>query len=484
MMQAHRSECTTTRAEQYRAQFLLRSTLMCAGVLVGSAIIMWVAANWPLWSHTKRIALVIVAFTMPLLFAGHQGRYHPKDWAKPFSLSSIALLVAALMTGALLALLGQVYHSGADSWRLFAWWAVLLVPWAVGLQSIPIILLGWFLTNVSIGLLIVTSFYFSAQYVMSGYLAAWNTLWFLLLLLWRARGNPWVWALRALCFTVAAFSFALAVVEYVHYHHADTLWSWPLALGFFILGFIAWLMLRWRDELLSWVGFSAAGLILVFHLSFTVLPHMGLGIYALLLVPLAALWLFAYMRRTQRLQGQSVRSSAKQSVAQTTQSSSYQDQEAHVASPTVAQESSASAIYQRWPLRGMRVLVLVVAAVFWVSFLSVWGRLPLPALAWFLFALSMLLGVTRPWRRGRWWSDLWLMTWVGALITITVVWSQGEFSALGFVIVFLLAMLWYLWARAPMVRALTAAWLVFICWAWPWIAPHSALWQTDTAVFD
>src|SRR5699024_9752115 len=339
MMQAHRSECTTTRAEQYRAQFLLRSTLMCAGVLVGSAIIMWVAANWPLWSHTKRIALVIVAFTMPLLCAGHQGRYHPKDWAKPFSLSSIALLVAALMTGALLALLGQVYHSGADSWRLFAWWAVLLVPWAVGLQSIPIILLGWFLTNVSIGLLIVTSFYFSAQYVMSGYLAAWNTLWFLLLLLWRARGNPWVWALRALCFTVAAFSFALAVVEYVHYHHADTLWPWPLALGFFILGFIAWLMLRWRDELLSWVGFSAAGLILVFHLSFTVLPHMGLGIYALLLVPLAALWLFAYMRRTQRLQGQSVRSSAKQSVAQTTQSSSYQDQEAHVASPTVAQES-------------------------------------------------------------------------------------------------------------------------------------------------
>src|SRR5690625_1611275 len=90
MMQAHRSECTTTRAEQYRAQFLLRSTLMCAGVLVGSAVIMWVAANWSLWSHTKRIVLVTVAFTVPLLFAGRQGRYHPKDWAKPWSLSSIA----------------------------------------------------------------------------------------------------------------------------------------------------------------------------------------------------------------------------------------------------------------------------------------------------------------------------------------------------------------------------------------------------------
>src|SRR5699024_7795437 len=151
MMQAHRFEYKTTRAEQYNAQFLLRSTLMYAGGFVGSAIIMWVDGHWPVWSHAKGIALVSVAFTVPLLFAGHQDRYHPKDWAKPFSLSSIALLVAALMTGALLALLGQVYHSGADSWRLFAWWAVLLVPWAVGLQSIPIILLSWFLTNVSTG---------------------------------------------------------------------------------------------------------------------------------------------------------------------------------------------------------------------------------------------------------------------------------------------------------------------------------------------
>ncbi len=487
MMQAHRSECTTTRAEQYRAQFLLRSTLMCAGVLVGSAVIMWVAANWSLWSHTKRIVLVTVAFTVPLLFAGRQGRYHPKDWAKPWSLSSIALLVAALMTGALLALLGQVYHSGADSWRLFAWWAVLLLPWALGLKSIPIILLTWCLTNVSIGLLIVTSFYFSAQYVMSACLAGWNALWFLVLLFWRVGGYPWGWGLRALSFAVFAFSFALAVVEYTHYHHADTLWSWPLGAGIVFLGVIAGLMLRWREDLLSWVGFSAAGLILVFHLSFTVLPHMGLGIYALLLVPLAALWLFAHMRRAQRHRRASP-SSATQQVSPSAESSSKQS--SNLSSTPSSDRSSPRGATQSlaaqpvWTLRGMRVLVLVVGAVFWVSFLSVWGRLPLPVLAWFLFALSMLLGVTRPWRGGRWWADLWLMTWVGALITITVVWSRGEFSPLGFVIVFLLAMLWYLWARAPLVRALTAAWLVFVCWAWPWIAPHSSLWQMDATVFD
>src|SRR5699024_1971194 len=167
----------------------------------------------------------------------------------------------------------------------------------------------------------------------------------------------WVWALRALCFTVAAFSFALAVVEYAHYHHADALLSWPLGLGFVFLAFIAWLMLRWRDELLAWVGFSAAGLILLFHLSFTMLPHLGLGIYALLLVPLAALWLFAHMRRTQRLRAQSARppvdhSAAEPSAARPTKPSLNQSQGAADASSDNAQRSGASCIDQRCPWLG------------------------------------------------------------------------------------------------------------------------------------
>src|SRR5699024_11529193 len=117
-----------------------------------------------------------------------------------------------------------------------------------------------------------------------------------------------------------------------------------------------------------------------------------------------------------------------------------QSQGASEASSDTAQRSGASSIYQRWPLRGMRVLVLVVAAVFWVSFLSVWGSLPLPVLAWFLFALSMLLGVTQPWRRGRWRLEVWLMNWGGAVMARPVLWSCGELSARGGVFVYLLVL--------------------------------------------
>ncbi|MET0346849.1 MAG: DUF2157 domain-containing protein [Casimicrobiaceae bacterium] len=42
-----------------------------------------------------------------------------------------ALVVAALLVGALLALVGQVYQTGADRFELFAAWAVAIVAWVL-----------------------------------------------------------------------------------------------------------------------------------------------------------------------------------------------------------------------------------------------------------------------------------------------------------------------------------------------------------------
>src|SRR3546814_15416019 len=46
-----------------------------------------------------------------------------------------SLLVASILLGALLALFGQTYQTGADTWELFANWAVLMAPWALGRAS-------------------------------------------------------------------------------------------------------------------------------------------------------------------------------------------------------------------------------------------------------------------------------------------------------------------------------------------------------------
>ena len=46
-----------------------------------------------------------------------------------------ALLAAALLTGGLLALIGQTYQTGADTFELFATWAALILPWVLAIQQ-------------------------------------------------------------------------------------------------------------------------------------------------------------------------------------------------------------------------------------------------------------------------------------------------------------------------------------------------------------
>ena len=42
-----------------------------------------------------------------------------------------ALLAASLFVGALLALIGQIYQTGADTFEMFAAWAALILPWVL-----------------------------------------------------------------------------------------------------------------------------------------------------------------------------------------------------------------------------------------------------------------------------------------------------------------------------------------------------------------
>ncbi|HFC11574.1 MAG TPA: DUF2157 domain-containing protein [Anaerolineae bacterium] len=54
----------------------------------------------------------------------------------------IALSAAAILLGALLAIYGQVYQTGADNYQLFLWWAILAAGW-VAISQFPPLWLGW-----------------------------------------------------------------------------------------------------------------------------------------------------------------------------------------------------------------------------------------------------------------------------------------------------------------------------------------------------
>ncbi|MEZ2741449.1 GDYXXLXY domain-containing protein [Paenalcaligenes hominis] len=132
------------------SQFLQRSAMIVATLLLGSALIMAVAANWLSWPKAGRVALLEITVAVFVLSAGWLAWRRPEPYRSAYSLSSLIHVLAAISVGGLLALIGQSYQTGADPWQLFALWALLLVPWAFGLGSLFIILLVMLLTNLAL----------------------------------------------------------------------------------------------------------------------------------------------------------------------------------------------------------------------------------------------------------------------------------------------------------------------------------------------
>ena len=103
------------------------SLTLLAAMLAGFGLILWIAANWGLWSRSTHFALL-----GGLLLASSAGA-----WVlAPRRGAGVALGLVALATlGGLLAYFGQTYQTGADPWQLFALWTGLALPLCLGLRS-------------------------------------------------------------------------------------------------------------------------------------------------------------------------------------------------------------------------------------------------------------------------------------------------------------------------------------------------------------
>jgi uncharacterized membrane protein len=84
-------------------------------------VVFFVAFNWDLLDKFGKFALIQTLLILSLL---------PLLWHDRSTLiGKLSLSGASILTGALLALFGQTYQTGADTWQLFATWALLIVPW-------------------------------------------------------------------------------------------------------------------------------------------------------------------------------------------------------------------------------------------------------------------------------------------------------------------------------------------------------------------
>ena len=105
------------------ARFVDRLLLYLGGLLTAGGIVFFFAYNWNALGRFTQFALgqgVIVACLIAIVWLG-VGRLGGR----------LALMLAAVSVGVLLALIGQTYQTGADTYELFLYWALLIVPWAL-----------------------------------------------------------------------------------------------------------------------------------------------------------------------------------------------------------------------------------------------------------------------------------------------------------------------------------------------------------------
>lgn len=139
------AEAAATHLEVYPNKrtwldFFDKALLMIGAVALVLSLVFFIAYNWQNMGKVGKFALVegALAITIALYIA-----LSFRQLRQRFQLiRQLLLLIASIITGSLLALFGQVYQTGADTWQLFFGWALLITPWVV-IARFPALWLLW-----------------------------------------------------------------------------------------------------------------------------------------------------------------------------------------------------------------------------------------------------------------------------------------------------------------------------------------------------
>jgi uncharacterized membrane protein len=219
-------------------RFLDHVLLFIGVVMVAAGAIFFFAFNWQDLGRYAKFALVEAPILASLVVAWRLG------------VDGIAgkatLLFASLMTGALLALVGQTYQTGADTFELFAAWAGVILPWAL-VARFPALWILWLaLANAAVAL------YFLAFGVFWGMLFAPEKLVWLLfgvntaaLVVWEglaAAGMLWLrerWSVRILATASGALITGLAFQDIVDWRGSSH-WGAPVWIAWIVAAYAAY----------------------------------------------------------------------------------------------------------------------------------------------------------------------------------------------------------------------------------------------------
>lgn len=251
------------RDEAFWASWGRRALLALGAGQFLAGVIFFFAYNWSDLTDIAKFAVVETA----LLIAAIGALLVGLDRA----FGQVLLIAASVLTGVLLAVIGQVYQTGADVFELFAVWAVFILPWVVVSRSAVHWLLWLVVAETALAL-------FGGQVLMVVSGVSLGEVWVLvgatiaLALAVRElavrRGLDWLsghWTRLVLLFAALAVLFLPATAEVVD---IDEFGSAPLCLAAFLLTIVGAGGVYWRlrpdfAALVIVIGFADAFFICV-----------------------------------------------------------------------------------------------------------------------------------------------------------------------------------------------------------------------------
>lgn len=279
--------------------FFIRFTAITSAISLVLALVFFVAYNWMALGKLGKFGLVEAALVLTVLgyaLLAHKGLF---KLGQP-----LLLLIASLITGSLLALVGQVYQTGADSWQLFFGWAVLIIPWVI-VARLPALWLLWLgLINVSFlfytsatGFLVNSAVSFDLLRLLV--LTAINLVALILgLMAFKDKAQPKLsgrslhWSLYLIAIVVMFWATRLGLFSvFLFEEGVATLISLAAWAG--VMAFFYWRFYRQQIDLLMLTLLSGSViLVLMVMASQYIAPHLGdaaLFVMAFLLIGLTAL---------------------------------------------------------------------------------------------------------------------------------------------------------------------------------------------------
>ncbi len=124
--------------------WLERMLVVLGALFVTAGVLLFFAFNWADIPPMLKLGGILGLIAVLLI-----GNFYILQKGKTFA-GNLVLSITAFMVGVFMAVFGQIYQTGADSYTLFLTWAIMILPWVIMARFAPLWVLWFVVSNAAL----------------------------------------------------------------------------------------------------------------------------------------------------------------------------------------------------------------------------------------------------------------------------------------------------------------------------------------------